>query len=810
MTNEYNKDIQKDNLNKIKSISKNLDKLDNQLDDIYKSVYTSNTINKYQTSRISNDIFNNINAILSSNSDIQGIPDIAQLYTRIEKKNKTDNTGYNKVVHDLIDVLGNDDVINTLMANPEINRYIKAKDLQIDMVLKYMPKLLDALSIKQDNVLSADNFNKKFLNVINKSLQGIDQSTFNTRINHLIRKYRLEDKLETIYENTSKYGEQFIYIVPYDKALKRLENKNKVNNNTNINLIGIIESVDIIFNNKIVDTNDRVSSTRDLVDEIKHCGNITLKFNPYNTLSSIVERYEIAKNNMMNNNKSLYESFVNECILKEELYSVHNKDIVGDTKVSKALKIMGDTGKPVDSDKIATNNKTTTINMDKILPDKLEYDKLYNSANDGLTLKNNSNIDIDKINPIPGALIHILPHENIIPIYIEDICLGYYYLDFQYDNTNDIDRSRMLLNNTFESLHKEDTVNSQDVLLRYIASKISDNIDTKFINANQDLKEEIYAILKYNNNFNTSYNNNIIVTFLPPQDLYHFYFKLDPITHRGISDLDKALIPAMFWVLLDLTTTMGIVSRSLDHRVIYVKQNVEQNIAKTLMNVVNQLKKGNMGIRQMQSMNNIIGMIGRYNDYIIPVGPSGDSPVSFDTIQGQQIETPKELMDKYEENAINSTDVPLELVNSVNQIDYATRYTMQNSKFLRKVMKRQAIIEDKFTNIISRIYNLEYNQNEKTIEVKLPSPVFLSSINGLAIINNVKEYVSAIADIQYPNGIEFDEKEKAEFIRLYMEQQLGTYIDLSKIEDLVEQAKLNIISTNHPINTNNNDNNDEL
>ena len=169
-------------------------------------------------------------------------------------------------------------------------------------------------------------------------------------------------------------------------------------------------------------------------------------------------------------------------------------------------------------------------------------------------------------------------------------------------------------------------------------------------------------------------------------------------------------------------------------------------------------------------------------------------------------------MDKYEENAINSTDVPLELVNSVNQIDYATRYTMQNSKFLRKVMKRQAIIEDKFTNIISRIYNLEYNQNEKTIEVKLPSPVFLSSINGLALINNVKEYVSAIADIQYPNGIEFDEKEKAEFIRLYMEQQLGTYIDLSKIEDLVEQAKLNIISPNHPINTNtnNNDNNDEL
>ena len=111
------------------------------------------------------------------------------------------------------------------------------------------------------------------------------------------------------------------------------------------------------------------------------------------------------------------------------------------------------------------------------------------------------------------------------------------------------------------------------------------------------------------------------------------------------------------------------------------------------MNVVNQLKKGNMGIRQVQSINSILGLIGRYNDFVIPVGPSGDAPISFDKMEGQQIEMPKELMDKYEENAVNATDVPLELVNSTNQADYATRYVMQNSKFLRKILKRQSIEE---------------------------------------------------------------------------------------------------------------------
>ena len=35
----------------------------------------------------------------------------------------------------------------------------------------------------------------------------------------------------------------------------------------------------------------------------------------------------------------------------------------------------------------------------------------------------------------------------------------------------------------------------------------------------------------------------------------------------------------------------------------------------------------------------------RYNDYIIPLGPSGDPPVQFEVMQGQQIDTPKELID---------------------------------------------------------------------------------------------------------------------------------------------------------------------
>ena len=35
--------------------------------------------------------------------------------------------------------------------------------------------------------------------------------------------------------------------------------------------------------------------------------------------------------------------------------------------------------------------------------------------------------------------------------------------------------------------------------------------------------------------------------------------------------------------------------------------------------------QSNMGMRQIESMNNILNIVGKYNDYIIPVGPSGEA-----------------------------------------------------------------------------------------------------------------------------------------------------------------------------------------
>ena len=89
-----------------------------------------------------------------------------------------------------------------------------------------------------------------------------------------------------------------------------------------------------------------------------------------------------------------------------------------------------------------------------------------------------------------------------------------------------------------------------------------------------------------------------------------------------------------------------------------------------------------MGVRQIESMNNILNIVGKYNDFIIPMGQSGDSPIQFEVMNGQEINTPTDIMEKMEESAVNPI-IPYEMLNSIYQQDFAIRFTMSNTRFLK-------------------------------------------------------------------------------------------------------------------------------
>lgn len=759
---------------RVPALKKIISAMQGNLDDLYRSTYYADKENNKQLQDIRADIDNSIKSIIDSNADTVGEPNISKLYERLlmgEQSNKDTITEFERI-------FGDNEFVNNLANSYMDNRWVKAVDMEIDEILRYMPKLHEALLTIRDNVLSADSFSKDYLNIELDSPSPDSSEQFSHNIQELKQKYNLLKLTSEIYDDTSKYGEVFIYCVPYQKAIQRLIDRKHIMKNVVVktnyheNTIVIEDSLSGVESTIIKNTQGQFKEGED-----DYNYNIQIESG---VISSIVNDERNARDLFKNRDKSLTEQFFIEQGLSEGIVDVRSDG--GVYTYSNTF-----------NHDLEMNEKLPQHhNFDQTLGDALDLPGQDDTTADGLYTGGNAT---EKIAPMNGCIIKKLKRERITPIIMNEICLGYYY--FEFDEQMDLFEDRFTTTgmvNTITGLRSNgrseafDAMQRREELLRSIASNLADKIDAKFINANQDLKKEIYHILKYNDNFNAaaSSSNNIRVTYIPPEDIHHFYFDLDEDTKRGISDLNLSLIPAKLWVAIYITNCLAVMTRGNDKRVYYVRQSVETNIAKTLLKTVNEIKKSNFGIRQIENINSVLNITGRFNDYIIPRGSDGQSPIEFEVMQGQNIEIKTELLNLLEESAINVTGVPIELIQNRQSPDYAMQLTMSNSKFLRFAYSRQSDFQYQIADLFTKLYNIEFNNNIR-IKVILPPPLFINVTNTNQLIVNTNDYCENITNIVMAD--EQDDLMKARVAKQLKIYHLGAYINMDMINKIIEEAK---------------------
>lgn len=744
----------------LKRILPKLNFMRTTMDSIYQDTYSSTPQNSDDLNKVTSDIEDNIASIMVRNNT-SDISNITTLYSNIQFNQLSQVNNY---MDDVVSFFGNKNITDTLLNSYLENKWIKELDYEIDVVCKYMPKLDEALDAIKDAVLCADNFEKEYLNFVNTYKSQDEIATFTQQTIAIKKAYKFYDKVEKWYDNTSKYGEEFVYCVPYNKALSMLQARkpNTLNKSALVGGLGRTKTSVLVSESGEFLYDSSYKIPKDI-----QCKNLKLE---------IVE------------GSSLLQSAINESTALRELSSIAES-----CSIQEATKTKFDT-----------------------MFDKFEVPKEYDSTSiDGLSNINSKKEKSSEIPiKVPGCIVKVLKRENIILLYIDDICLGYYYMEFLDNRGMDYFSSDRVLSkgNMLPSYSQnikyndmQNTSNATEELLKYLSATIAQQIDNKFINANPNLRKEIYSILKYNDIYNAYGLDRIRVTYLSPDDVEHITFKEDPDTHRGQSDLIKSLIPAKLWCCLYIANTLGMLTRGQDKRVYYVKQNVEQNIAQTLLNVINQIKKQNFNIMQIESMNSILGITGKYNDYIIPVGPSGDPPITMEVMQGQDIDPQTEFLEKLEETAINPIGVPVELINARLSLDFATQLTMSNSKFLRFVFKRQSKFETHISNIFTKIYNSEYPSNiYENVKCILPSPILLNLNNLNQIIDMVSQQAENIAQLQYPDSSDENADAKRNiFKKNYVMYKLGGYLKQNEIELIKDQSEMEFTK----LSKNNNDEN---
>lgn len=696
------------------------------MDTLYKHTYMASPINTKDLDSVSTSFNKSLDKILNNNYNKSGESNLSKLFSRSVGTDKNSGTT------DIIDLFEDKSFMDSLISDFTNQRQLKELDEEIDQILTFMPMLEDALDAKKDNVLSADNFSRDYINIVNDA-DNINEE-FDKNIKQIKEEYNLLDISEYCYDMASKYGEAFLYVDSYKDALfKLIKNKPNALSPQNETFAKEYKSPDII------------------------CEKVNLEsFGTKNIGSDF--------------NVSLLEGNTELFIEMNKTGSIESA-IKGTQKATKI------------------KNKTIPTKMEKVVDDKLSFEGL---GSEGIidydkSKEENKNNNL-KVN---GSIIKKLPRENTIPLYIDDIVLGYYYIECDSEIIMTERNQYSTMNNGRENLIKQQQKKLQEEqkerLLKTLSASISNYIDSNFINNNQDLKEEIYIILKHNDMFNGGNINKIRVSFIPPENMIHYYFKLDPITHRGISDLQKSLLPAKIYVYLYLNDTIGNLTRSQDKRMYSVKNSVDTNISQVLLNTINQLKKSNMGARELTSMKTMLNITGRYNDVIIPVGPSGESPIDFQVMEGQNIETKTDLMEMMQEMAVNATDVPYEYVQSRKTVDYAVRLTMSNAKFIRKTFKRQAIVQKHLSKLVTILYNNEFNENTN-LNVLLPPPGFLQTINNNQLYETVNQQVSLILEMKLTD--DDDPRLRKKLQMKLMEHYLKGYLDMDLIERLVRESKM--------------------
>lgn len=746
-----------------RKINSSLDMLRKQVDDLYTSTYYTRDSSEELKTQVTDRLDDAIRKSTQGDDEFQNISNTSKLFRKLLKPDGS--SASNKLAKNFGN--GGDDDISNLFQSPNIvasimDSYSKTKwiadlDNEFDMICRYMPKLQAALDIKRDAVLCSDSYSKEFLNV---RVKGENPSSdrngaIQNNIAEMIKKYDLSNKAEKWYDDTAKYGEEIVYCVPYSIALDQLLKRKK---NTSYSLTeSSIDLKDLLPKDA---KGTATVSANEMGDPV-----INIRFDTSKVLMEAVQ------NNL----------FLRKAAGDDNLRGLSESFVIHETNSSF-------------EDHLKKSGKNTEVKFDQTIGNELEWEDDRTAA-DGLARSKKDDNTKLKVN---GAVVRTIKHDRIIPIYIEDVMFGGYYIRFKQYEDMDINSSGNfrgynsvtgMFNNapvSNISNYNEDEVNKRDLLLRTVAGQISQKIDKAFINANTDLKEEIYLMLRFNDRYNQiSHTMDMDVVFIPADDIHHLKFREDPETHRGISDLWDSLVPAKQWITLSLTSILGWTTRGFDRRVYYVKQALDTNTAQSLLNVVATIKKGNFGVRQMESVNNILNIVGRFNDFVIPIGPSGDPPIQFDTQPGQQFDFPDQLLGNLEESSVNPI-LPIEIVNSSTGMDFAVRYTMTNAKLLREVLKRQLKMEDFLSEVFTKIYRFEYEENIE-LEVMLPPPAFLSMTQSTQLINSASQYADTIVDIEMAG--ETDEARQM-FKKRIIRKMIPSYLTDEEIKEIKDNITI--------------------
>lgn len=647
-------------------------------------------------------------ASLTNELDINCGGDILGSLTEIIRDSNTSETVKFEKLKSTIQDSRNSGIMQSLFS--EMSSVV-AKYEDLIVITSIMPQLKDARKGIVSNILSPDDATKRIslnLSIDGESLASSDEhKVLYSDIQQIMKDVGFTKLLKHTIDRTVTLGKYYCAVLPYSDLYGKIIQKNES------------EKKGFKLGEAVEDSHMLNESDVNIFNEEEFKENLDSTTTLKSVKTSISE--------FVNNNVHVYddssELFDNELLLEELKFGSSSVSVNKSDFEKQAMKIMG---------------------RDK----KNESKPNTQSLNNGFY--STDDVESGNVPKLLGCKVKKLDPRRVIPLKIDDTCLGYYYVETK--------ESVKALQNPVKFKFKTDLTNRDindnvDSIYKTLGELMAKKIDKKFIEKNNAVKDRLYDIVKYYEDSKQMYN----IIYLKPDEVVEF--EID----GGESPFEQSLFFAKMYMLVLMSSITAKVTRSNDIRAYYVDVEAEGPANSMIMNAVNTLKRQNKSIMYYNNIQKVMSSSTVFDDIFLPrSADSGKTPIDFDIVQGQNVDIPTDVLEMLEKICVDSTGLPLQLIQSSNDADFAKTYSMLNMKFLKGIVDFQVDLNPSTTALLVKILLTYFEKDSdqynliKSLEAKLQSPINVQLSNSLEQINNAKEFATTVAEIKLGSSNEDD------------------------------------------------------
>lgn len=439
------------------------------------------------------------------------------------------------------------------------------------------------------------------------------------------------------------------------------------------------------------------------------------------------------------------------------------------------------------------NNMSTDTSMKSVLKnlkagssrsDAVSSNLAVDGLVDAATIK-----DIRRNVNFKGCHIERLDPARVLPFKLRNTVIGYFYIEDVHgagsnSTTGNISSVMDKINASVYMKHDESNkaVRVQTAIIKNIADKMIEAIDSKFINDNYEDMDILYEFIKVNE-LHTKKKKRIV--FFHPDDVCEF-------KRKDGSIMKNCMFMAKLYILTMLSNVLTNVTRGADRNIHYVKTGLTTDIEQHVNHAIRAVKQGQIRYSDIGTINEIFNIVGANVDVFMPVSVDGERPIETETISGQNVDMNNDFLNSILKSIIQSFGAPSSIIDDYESADFARTITMSNLNMAKLALAAQNEICPTLTKLFRLIVSYEMPEFTQVDDLvaKLNPPMVIVMEMNKDRVDSIDQMSKVLAELYCPaNDQETTAERTMRLFRLEYFKKNMPSLDWDELDEMYRKIK---------------------